>query len=127
MIRIYNTTHFQNYEWYEGLEDDELKEEALSQLETDANSNYNPYLDVRQIFKTRAGIIDNNDAGDLDAYLVRDDAPFIVDNDEEKFKERRCKLLGIPYVKPPICKTEKFEVAKYTFGPEEEYVAIKEY
>ncbi|GJX97814.1 hypothetical protein Tco_0353612 [Tanacetum coccineum] len=35
--------------------------------------------------------------------------PYYVNEEEERSKKRRCKLLGIPYVKPPTCKSEKFE------------------
>ncbi|GKC79779.1 hypothetical protein Tco_1130553, partial [Tanacetum coccineum] len=31
MIRVGNMTYFQNYEWYEGLEDGDLKDEALKE------------------------------------------------------------------------------------------------
>ncbi|GKB04872.1 hypothetical protein Tco_0833067 [Tanacetum coccineum] len=57
----------------------------------------------------------DNDIEDLDDYLVCDDAPFIVNEDEERFKEKRCKLHGIPYMKPPTCKSEKFEVVDTTY------------
>ncbi|GKC21318.1 hypothetical protein Tco_1023468 [Tanacetum coccineum] len=175
IIRIGNTIHFQDYEWYEGLEDSELKKEDLKEkdeeessddawshyspidewenfertnrIETNVNSNYNSYLDVCQIFNNHARTNNNdeiqenrecfdehepmedndNDIGDLDDYLVRNDAHFIVNEEEERSKKRRCKLLGIPYVKPPTCKSKKFKVIKYSFGPVEEYFAIKEY
>nr|GEU69976.1 hypothetical protein [Tanacetum cinerariifolium] len=45
----------------------------------------------------------------------------------DRFKERRRKLLGIPYKKPPTFKFEKFKVIKYLFEPAEEHVAIREY
>nr|GEZ38435.1 hypothetical protein [Tanacetum cinerariifolium] len=69
----------------------------------------------------------DDDINDLDDYLIQNDAPFIVNEEEEQFNERRCKLLGIAYVKPPTCKFKKFEVIKYSFRPADEYVAIKEY
>ncbi|GJY82117.1 hypothetical protein Tco_0494868 [Tanacetum coccineum] len=69
----------------------------------------------------------DDDIRDLDDYLIPKDAPYFVDEDEEIFKERRSKLLGIPYKKPPTFKSEKFEVIKYSFGLAKEYVAIKEY
>ena len=59
-------------------------------------------------------------------YLIEKDHPYFVNKEKEKTKEKRCKLLGIPYAKPPTYKTEKFEVVKYSFEPLEEYVAIKE-
>ncbi|GKD23468.1 hypothetical protein Tco_1225171 [Tanacetum coccineum] len=223
IIRIGNTIHFQDYEWYEGLEDGELKEEALKEkailegswghenkkgmnlcawlkqcfrnyheldhklltmlqkywwgikdeeessddawshyspidewkdyehttyIETDVNSNQNTYNYVCQMFKDHAGTTNDDDAvqadqgwfdnhepmenndddiGDLGDYLIPNEGPYYVNEEEERSKERRCKLLGIPYMKPPTCKSEKFEVVKYSFGPAEEYVAIKEY
>ncbi|GJX59097.1 ALP1-like protein [Tanacetum coccineum] len=70
---------------------------------------------------------DDEEIGDLDDYLVSKDAPYYANEEEEQYKERRCKLLGIPYTKPPTYKTKRFEVIKYSFGPTKEYVAIKEY
>ncbi|GJX18278.1 hypothetical protein Tco_0219110 [Tanacetum coccineum] len=40
---------------------------------------------------------DDDDIGDLDDYLIPNDASCYVDEEEERFKERRSKLLGIPY------------------------------
>ncbi|GJZ26785.1 hypothetical protein Tco_0571038 [Tanacetum coccineum] len=151
-------TILQCYEWYENLEEGELKDEALNSksifegikrgyeessdnarthcspidewedferanhIGSDANSNYNPYLDVSRIFNDRAGtnndyetrenkgwfdehelIKDDNDddIDDLEHYLIRKDNLYYVNEEEERSKERRCKLLGIPYVKPP--------------------------
>ncbi|GKE23527.1 hypothetical protein Tco_1435039, partial [Tanacetum coccineum] len=70
---------------------------------------------------------DDDDIGDLEDYLIQKDPLYYVNEEEERSKEKRCKLLGIPYVKPPTCKTEKFEVVKYSFGPAEEYVTVMEY
>ncbi|GKC34512.1 retrovirus-related pol polyprotein from transposon TNT 1-94 [Tanacetum coccineum] len=42
---------------------------------------------------------EDDEIGYLDDYLVRDDAPFIINEEDEKFEERRCKLLGTPYIK----------------------------
>nr|GEU38514.1 hypothetical protein [Tanacetum cinerariifolium] len=68
---------------------------------------------------------EDDDVGHLD-YLVHGNAPFIINKEEERSKERRCKLLGISLTKPPACKMERFEVVKCSFGPSEKYVAIKE-
>nr|GEU37246.1 hypothetical protein [Tanacetum cinerariifolium] len=70
---------------------------------------------------------DDDDIRDLDDYLIQNDASYYVDEEEEIFKEIKSKLLGIPYEKPPTFKYEKFEVIKFSLGPTEEYVAIKEY
>ncbi|GJS28194.1 hypothetical protein Tco_0488814 [Tanacetum coccineum] len=108
-------------------------------LEADDIPKSDPYLDIYRMFsdtrKDEGETIrdepelerdNDDDMGYLEDYLIQKDPPYYVDEEEEKSKERRCKLLGIPYVKPPTCKTEKLEVIKYSFGPTEEYVAIKE-
>ncbi|GJY98339.1 hypothetical protein Tco_0515249 [Tanacetum coccineum] len=96
--------------------------EHANHIGANANSNYNPYLDVSRIFNDRAGtnndyetrenkgwfdkhelIKDDNDddIDDLEHYLIRKDHLYYVNKEEEGSKARRCKLLGIPYVKPP--------------------------
>ncbi|GKB07315.1 hypothetical protein Tco_0835599 [Tanacetum coccineum] len=57
---------------------------------------------------------DDDDISDLEDYLIQKDPPYYVNEEEERSKERRCKI-------------EKFEVVKYSFGPAEKYVAITEY
>ncbi|GKD81205.1 hypothetical protein Tco_1348044 [Tanacetum coccineum] len=70
---------------------------------------------------------DDDDIENLDDYLIPKDTHCYVDEEEEGFKERKRKLLGIMYKKPPTFKSEKLEVIKYSFGPAKEYVAIREY
>ncbi|GKB45502.1 hypothetical protein Tco_0896255 [Tanacetum coccineum] len=100
--------------------------ERASHIGADANSNYNPYFDVFRIFNDRARTNsdyetqgkhvwfdehefmgdDDDDIGDLEDGLIRKDPPYYVNEEEERSKERRCKLLGIPYVKLPTCKSK---------------------
>ncbi|GKD52803.1 hypothetical protein Tco_1286190 [Tanacetum coccineum] len=100
--------------------------ERATHIGADANSNYNPYLDVSRIFNDRARTNsdyetqgkhgwfdkhefmgdDDDDIGDLEDCLIQKDPPYYVNEEEERSKERRCKLLGIPYVKPPTCKSK---------------------
>ncbi|GJT11519.1 reverse transcriptase domain-containing protein [Tanacetum coccineum] len=87
-------------------------------------NNNDEIQENRECFDEHKPMEDSDDIRDLDDYLVRNDAPFIVDDEEERSKERKCKLLGIPYVKPPICKSAKLEEIKYSFGPAEEYVTM---
>ncbi|GJY32046.1 hypothetical protein Tco_0415541 [Tanacetum coccineum] len=130
MIRKGNSFCYQDYEWYDTLEDSKLKEETLINkaileesinVEEESNKAKQGWFDEHKLIGD-----DDYDIGDLEDYLIRKDPPYYV-NEEERSKERRCKLLGIPYVKPPTCKSEKFEVVKYLYGSAEEYVAIKEY
>ncbi|GKB78461.1 hypothetical protein Tco_0945356 [Tanacetum coccineum] len=122
--------------------------ECANHIETNIDSNYNPYLDVSRIFNDHVGTTNDDDAvqadhewfdnhkpmddndddiGDLEDYLIQKDHPYYVNEDEEGSMERRCNLFGIPYVKPPTCKSEKFKVVKYSFRPAKECVAIMEY
>ncbi|GJZ32361.1 hypothetical protein Tco_0577797 [Tanacetum coccineum] len=154
------------YEWYEGLEDGDSKEETLKEKSIlegswghenrkgknfcswlkESFGNYHK-LDYELMLKlevywwerkkrknqNRTWINNDNDAiqanqelfddhqpmkdyddddiGDLDDYLIQNDAPYYVNEEEERFKERRSKLLGIPYKKPPTFKSVKFEVS----------------
>nr|GEV02802.1 C2 calcium/lipid-binding domain, CaLB [Tanacetum cinerariifolium] len=98
-----------------------------------------PYLDIYKMIsltrndegktireKQKPQRNNNDKMGSLEHYLVQKDPPYFVNEEEEKSKERKRMLLGIPYVKPPTYKIERFEVVKYSFGPLEEYVAINE-
>nr|GEX95456.1 hypothetical protein [Tanacetum cinerariifolium] len=132
-----NSIFYEDYEWYNTIEDSELKDEALINkglLEESMNVERESSDDACET-KAKQGCFDkhnlmeddDDDIGDLEVYLIRKDPPYYVNKDDERSKERRCKLLEIPYVKPPTCKSEKFKVVKYSFGPVEEYLAIKEF
>nr|GEZ15646.1 hypothetical protein [Tanacetum cinerariifolium] len=102
------------------------------------NANYNPYLDISRIFNCRAGksneeeIKDEREpmngygVGDSDDHLVLNNAPDYANEEEEQYKEGRCKLLNNPREILPTCKIKRFEVMKYSIGPTKEFVAIKE-
>ncbi|GKA59846.1 hypothetical protein Tco_0759159 [Tanacetum coccineum] len=108
--------------------------------ETNVDSNYNPYLDISRLFndhttKEEDEIVQNkielnydedDNMGHLGDHLVRKNEPFIIHKKEEGLDEQRCKLIGAPFTRPLACKTERFEVVKYLFGPSEKYIAIKD-
>ncbi|GJW16983.1 hypothetical protein Tco_0024419 [Tanacetum coccineum] len=70
------------------------------------NTTYDPYFDSRN----------GRACNDID-----------VHEEEEQHKEGRCDLFEDTAQKPSVCKIRRFEMIKYSFGREEEYVAIKEY
>ncbi|GKB99834.1 hypothetical protein Tco_0985971 [Tanacetum coccineum] len=47
------------------------------------------------------------------------------ENEKEHRNEERCELFDNPHQETPVCKI-RFEMIKYSFGQDEEYVAIKE-
>nr|GEV62322.1 SGNH hydrolase-type esterase domain-containing protein [Tanacetum cinerariifolium] len=69
---------------------------------------------------------DDDDIGELEDYLIHNDAPFVINKEKELYKERRCKFLGIPYKRPLIFNSKKFELIEYSLGLEEEYMVMKE-
>ncbi|GJZ32875.1 hypothetical protein Tco_0578311 [Tanacetum coccineum] len=105
---------------------------------TKIDVNYNPYLDVSRTFNNHAGMNDeeaireerkpNDDhsIGHFDNDLVQDSAPYHTSEEEEQYKEYRREMLGNPRQEPPFCKIRRFEMIKYSFGPAEKYIAIKE-
>ncbi|GJT35091.1 hypothetical protein Tco_0925510 [Tanacetum coccineum] len=119
--------------------------EHTTYIETNVHSNQSTYNDVCQIYTTRTISDDgsqnkkewfdehelmedaDDEIGNLEDYLNKKEPLYYVNEENERSKERRCKLLRIPYVKPPTFKYKKFKVIKYSFRPVEEYVAIKEY
>ncbi|GJX76478.1 VIER F-box protein 2 [Tanacetum coccineum] len=66
---------------------------------------------------------DNHGIDNLDNDLVPDNASYHANIKEY---EDRCDFLGNPCQESPICKIKRFEMIKYSFGPTEKYVAIKE-
>ncbi|GJZ15154.1 hypothetical protein Tco_0550831 [Tanacetum coccineum] len=48
-----------------------------------------------------------------------------IDSDDEEYKERNCRLLGMPYIKPPLILIEKVKVTRYSVGPGKVYTKIK--
>ncbi|GJW35171.1 hypothetical protein Tco_0058091 [Tanacetum coccineum] len=73
---------------------------------TNVNTPYDPYLDNRN------GKTSNN---------------YDVQEEEEQHEEGQCDLFEDPTQKLLVCKIRRFEMIKYSFGQEEEYVAVKEY
>ncbi|GKA40002.1 hypothetical protein Tco_0732595, partial [Tanacetum coccineum] len=108
---IGNSLHYHNYEWYEALEDGELKEEALRNkaimegtLDDDDESSYK-----RQ---KQWNVYDD----------TNHDHEYEMDHEVDERQEICCnethELL--------VCNIRRFEMIKYSFRDDEEYVAVKE-
>ncbi|GKA64619.1 hypothetical protein Tco_0764326 [Tanacetum coccineum] len=103
---------------------------------TNIDANYNPYLDVSRTFNNHERWNDEKDIleemepndnlgiGNLDNDLVRDNTSYHANNDE--YEENRCELLGNPRQEPSVCEIRRSGIIKYSFGPAEKYLAIKE-
>ncbi|GJW57838.1 hypothetical protein Tco_0104569 [Tanacetum coccineum] len=94
--------------WWGKKDDEEPSEDAWSNnLPNDDNDAIQANQERFDDHEPMEG--DDDDIGDLDDYLIPQDAFYYVDEEEERFKERKSKLLGIPYEKPPTFKFEKLE------------------
>ncbi|GKE44484.1 hypothetical protein Tco_1471768, partial [Tanacetum coccineum] len=113
----------------EGFEDGELKNEALMK-KTEFEESRDPCsfdVDNEEATKDERKPINDYGVGDSDDHLILNNAPDYANKEEEQYKKRGCDILRNPHEIPPTCKIERFEVIKYSFGPVEEFVAIKEY
>ncbi|GJW96356.1 hypothetical protein Tco_0178164, partial [Tanacetum coccineum] len=104
---IGNQLHYQDYEWYEALEDSELKDEALRNkaimegfIDDDDKSRYE--------HMRRWNIYTNYD----DAYEI---------NHEDNEREELCEDHELS-----VCKIRRYMMIKYSFNNDEEYVDVKE-
>ena len=99
---------------YEIEPKDERNQKILDLIEEKLDKNW--YKDTES---------DNDDLGGIIYYLELQGYDGFVDEEDEAYEQRRCKLLGIPYKKPPPIITEKFEVVRYSIGPDEQFTKIE--
>ncbi|GKD29497.1 hypothetical protein Tco_1240275, partial [Tanacetum coccineum] len=97
---IENQLHYQDYEWYEALEDSELKDEAL-----------------RNKAIMEGFIKDDDDESNYEQTNYYDT---YKKNHNDNEREELCEVH-----EPPVCTIQRFKMIKYSFGQGKEYVAIK--
>nr|GEW21931.1 hypothetical protein [Tanacetum cinerariifolium] len=98
--------HHQDLEWYEALKDSKLKEEAL---------------------KNKAimdGMIDEDEQSSNKGWRRWDDFDNKSENEMEREDEERCEVFDDH--ERLVFFIRRFEMVKYSFKDDEEYVAIKE-
>ncbi|GJS85777.1 ribonuclease H-like domain-containing protein [Tanacetum coccineum] len=107
-----NTLRYQDLEWYDALKDSELKDEALRN---------------KAIME---GLTDEDDESSNNGWR-RWDGYEIADHDHEEseyengHEDKEIYELFNDH-ELPVCNIRRFEMIKYSFGDEEEYVAVKE-
>ncbi|GJS64585.1 hypothetical protein Tco_0679149 [Tanacetum coccineum] len=102
---IGNQLHYQDYEWYEALEDCELKNEALRNKAIMEGFIKDDDDESRSEQIKRWNIYANYD----DAYEINHE------------KEELCEVC-----ESPVCNVRRYMMIKYSFNNDDEYVAIKE-
>lgn len=68
--------------------------------------------------------LDDDDLNEIVKYLDLQGYDEFTNLDDEAYKQRRCKLLRIPYKKPPPIHAETFEVIRYSIGRDEKFTKI---
>ncbi|GKA91680.1 hypothetical protein Tco_0813605 [Tanacetum coccineum] len=105
---VENQLHYQDYDWYEALEDSALKDLALKNKAI-MEGFINEDDDVSRYEQMRRwNIYTNYD----DAYEI---------NHGNNKREELCEIH-----KPPVCNIRKYMMIKYSFNNDEEFVAVKE-
>ncbi|GJY25375.1 hypothetical protein Tco_0400101 [Tanacetum coccineum] len=107
---IGNSLHYQDLEWYEALEDSELKDEALRNkaimeglISDDESCNYGSR-------RWESHEITYHDHDEIE-----------YENETHDERQELCEPHELP-----VCNIRKFEMIKYSFRQDEEYVAVKE-
>ncbi|GJU74895.1 hypothetical protein Tco_1266300 [Tanacetum coccineum] len=108
-----NTLHFQDLEWYDALKDIELKEKALRNktiMEELINED-----------------VESNDEGwkSWDDFEITNSDRNEWEYENEHEDDERYELCGNETHELPICTVRRFEIIKYSFGQDEEYVTVK--
>nr|GEY07293.1 hypothetical protein [Tanacetum cinerariifolium] len=105
-----NSLHYQDYEWYKALKDSELKEQALRNkaiiegLISDVKSCNDGWRrwEIHKI-----------------TYHYHDEIKY--DNETHDERQELCETHELS-----VCNMRRFEMIKYSFGQDKEYVAVKE-
>ncbi|GJU84394.1 hypothetical protein Tco_1291940 [Tanacetum coccineum] len=105
---IGNQLHYQGLEWYEALEDCELKDEALRNKAIMEGSIKEDDDESRYEQKRRWNIYTNYD----DAYEI---------DHEDNEREELCEVYELP-----VCNVRRYIMMKYSFNNDKEYAVVKE-
>ncbi|GKC26109.1 hypothetical protein Tco_1033403, partial [Tanacetum coccineum] len=121
MVRIGYMTYFQDYEWYNELAGDNLKEEALKQKAIYERS----WGDASQSEMNFCAWLKRSFGNfhELDYELLNASN---MSNVQDEERNERCNLFNDTTHNAPVCKIRRFKMIKYSFRQDEEYVAIKE-
>nr|GEV13249.1 hypothetical protein [Tanacetum cinerariifolium] len=110
-----NTLRYQDLKWYDALKDSNLKEEALRNkaimeglINEDVESNNEGWKNLDDFKNT------NGDRNEWEYESEHED-------------DERYELCDKETHELPVCNIRRFEMIKYSFGQDEEYVAVKEY
>ncbi|GJX54249.1 hypothetical protein Tco_0282618 [Tanacetum coccineum] len=150
MVRVENMAYFQDHKWYDELVDGKLKEETLmhkakveeswGKVTPDVmkycawliNSFRNFHeLDYNVLVKLQEcwWKINAHEVAPftrLESYGQRSYANIKTEKANDPYLEGHKECRDDPTLEPSVCKIRRFEMMKYSFNADEEYIAIKE-
>ncbi|GJQ90935.1 hypothetical protein Tco_0002074 [Tanacetum coccineum] len=105
---IGNSLHYQDLEWYEALEDSELKDKALRNkaIMKGSISGEKSCNDGWRRWESHEITYHDHDE---------------IENETHDERQELCEAHELP-----VCNIRRFKMIKYSFGQDEEYVAVKE-
>ncbi|GJR77828.1 hypothetical protein Tco_0090193 [Tanacetum coccineum] len=102
--------HYQDYEWYEALMDCELKEQALRNKAI-----------MKGLISDDESCNDGWKRWESHEITYHDHDEIEYENETRDERQELCEAHELP-----VCNMRRFKMIKYSFGQDEEYVAIKE-
>ncbi|GJV07052.1 hypothetical protein Tco_1344708 [Tanacetum coccineum] len=125
MVRVGRITYFQNHKWYDNLIDGCLKQETLMYKARIKGSWGDATPGVMKFCAWLKNSFENFHELDYDVLVKLEECWNNETNNNANIQEgQRCNE-DLTH-EPSACKIRRFEMTKYTFEADEEYVAIKE-
>ncbi|GJX87766.1 hypothetical protein Tco_0339780 [Tanacetum coccineum] len=129
MVRLGSMTYFQDHKWYDDLADGTLKDETLALKAKIEGSWGDATLGVVKFCKWLKRCFENFHELEYEVLVKLQECWWKVNAHEiasftrmENFR----RGLGDPIPEPSNCKVRRFEMMKYSFNDDEEYITIKE-
>ncbi|GKA27982.1 hypothetical protein Tco_0714150, partial [Tanacetum coccineum] len=105
--------------WMRGGDEAILSDEEVSDLK---DKNNNDEHKIAKIFRIETNLFDY----ERPFIFGMNDNASSMSNVKEEQRNERCNLFDNTARDAPVCEIRRFEMIKYSFGQDEEYVAIKE-
>ncbi|GJR10596.1 hypothetical protein Tco_0793248 [Tanacetum coccineum] len=113
MVRVGCMIYFQDHKWYDDLIDGGLKEKTLMHKARLEESRGHATLGVMKFCTWNYRANNANNTQDSQGH-------------KKEHEGKKHKLFSNPTHEPSACNVRRFEMIKYSFNADEEYVAVKE-
>ncbi|GJS06280.1 hypothetical protein Tco_0363076 [Tanacetum coccineum] len=139
MVRVGCMIYFQDHKWYDDLIDGGLKEKTLMHKARLEESRGHATLGVMKFCTWLKNSFEDFHELDYDVLVKLEECSWKVNTHEyapftrlenhghkKEHEGKKHKLFSNPTHEPSACNVRRFEMIKYSFNADEEYVAVKE-